>query len=65
MKHGFAIIRIDKIKSRRIFNYDELVIIKKIVWTQIKAEAEVIRLNKLNNNKGCIYFWQLTRIEKE
>ena len=61
--HVFAIVRVD--------TYDELevplenaVIVKKVVWTQYDAEAEVERLNRLNKDKGCVYFWQVTRLER-
>jgi hypothetical protein len=35
--------------------------VKEIVTTREAAEAEVERLNKLNAEKGCRYFWQQTR----
>ncbi len=37
------------------------VTVKEIVTTREAAEAEVERLNKLNGEKGCRYFWQQTR----
>ena len=27
-----------------------------------EAESETTRLNDLNGHKGCIYFWQTTRM---
>lgn len=35
---------------------------KEILWTRELAEAEVERLNHLNAEKGCRYFWQATRL---
>lgn len=33
----------------------------KVVPSLKEAEAEVDRLNKLNSEKGCLYFWRATR----
>ena len=38
-----------------------IVTVKEIVPTRQAAEAEVERLNNLNAEKGCRYFWQQTR----
>ena len=38
-----------------------IVTVKEIVTAQQSAEAEVERLNKLNAEKSCRYFWQQTR----
>lgn len=38
------------------------VTVKEILWTRELAEAEVERLNSLNAEKGCRYFWQATRL---
>ena len=38
-----------------------IVTVKEIVATGEAAEAEVERLNNLNAEKGCRYFWQQTR----
>ena len=38
------------------------VTVKKVLWSQEEAEAEVERLNQLNSDKGCRYFWQYTRV---
>lgn len=37
----------------------------KVVWTQEMAEAEVARLNELNGAKNSVYFWNLTRLERQ
>jgi hypothetical protein len=36
--------------------------VKEIVRTDLQAESEVQRLNALNAEKGCRYFWQETRL---
>jgi hypothetical protein len=39
--------------------------VKRVVWDQATAESEVERLNRLNADKGCEYFWQVTRVATE
>jgi hypothetical protein len=41
------------------------VTVKKIVWSEEEALAEVARLNQLNAEKGCEYFYQVTRLAKQ
>lgn len=36
--------------------------VKEVLLSQERAEAEVERLNKINSEKGCRYFWQYTRL---
>ena len=36
--------------------------VKEVVATQAAAQAEVERLNTLNGNKGCKYYWVTTRL---
>jgi hypothetical protein len=36
--------------------------VKEIVRTQDIAESEVKRLNEVNADKDCLYFWQTTRL---
>jgi hypothetical protein len=50
----FAIVRVDGDRKT----------IKVIVWSLEKAESEVERLNELNEDKGCWYFWEPTRAER-
>ena len=44
---------------------DLLVTVKEVVRSQEVAEAEVARLNALNEGKGVRYFWQTTRLFPE
>jgi hypothetical protein len=39
------------------------VTVKKVLWSQEAAEAEVKRLNDLDSDKRCRYFWQYTRVD--
>jgi hypothetical protein len=38
--------------------------VKRIVWSEDLAESEVDRLNELNADKRCHYFWQYTRVDR-
>ena len=58
--HLFAVIRIDMFQEEAPL--EEKITITKIVLTQEAAEQEVKRLNALNGSKGCLYFWQITRM---
>lgn len=42
-----------------------LVTVKEIVRSQELAEAEVTRLNALNEGKGVYYWWESTRLFPE
>jgi hypothetical protein len=59
----YAIVRIDDYGGPNI-ELRHLIAVKKVVWTQDVAEREVKRLNRLNAPKGCLYFWQVTRLEQ-
>ena len=57
-EHVYAIVRLDSFKE----SSENSVTVKEIVSTQAMAEAEVERLNELNADKHCKYFWQVTRL---
>ena len=59
--HVYAIVRLDG----PVESSDDCVYVKEIVSTQAIAEAEVQRLNELNADKHCKYFWQITRLFPE
>ncbi len=61
--HVFAIIRVDRFQTADS-PVEETITVKKIVRDQAAAEREVERLNKLNADVGCVYFWQMTRLER-
>ncbi len=59
-KHLFAIVRVDEFQSNAPWN--NRITVKEIVTTEEEARHEVERLNGLNQEKGCVYFWQVTRL---
>lgn len=56
-EHVFAIVRFD-----RFLEQENSFTVKEIVRTQEDAESEVKRLNEVNADKDCTYFWQTTRL---
>jgi DNA-binding PadR family transcriptional regulator len=54
----YAIVRID----RYVSNSADSITVKEIVRSQAIAESEVERLNRINADKECLYFWQATRL---
>ena len=65
-EHVFAIVRVDKFQvadaaAIRDEGWPIVVTVKGILTSQEAAVAETARLNALNREKGCIYFWQQTR----
>jgi hypothetical protein len=59
--HLFAIIRYDD--GNPTWPIEDRVVVKKVVATADIAEAEVLRLNALNKEKGARYFYQVTRFD--
>jgi hypothetical protein len=56
-EHAYAVVQFD----RSMQSPEISITVKEIVSTQSIAEAEVKRLNELNADKDCTYFWQTTR----
>lgn len=54
----YAVIRVDSGPAAP----QDQVTVKEVLRSRELAEAEVIRLNHLNASKGCVYFWQATRL---
>jgi len=63
-RHVYAIVRIDNFQGSKVPLKDKIAV-KKLVWSQEKAVEEVHRLNRLNRDRCCTYFWQVTRLENE
>lgn len=63
--HVYAIIRVDRDDGISGISNRDRITVKKVVRLKERAEQEVERLNKLNADKGCEYFYQLTRLEIE
>ena len=59
--HVYAIVRYDRFQEPS----EQSFTVKEVVRTQAMAEAEVDRLNDLNADKNCTYFWQVTRLFAE
>jgi hypothetical protein len=55
----FAIIREDK----DVLDVQQKVTVVKVVVDQDVADSEVQRLNEVNKDKACEYWWQATRID--
>ena len=62
-EHVFAIVRVDSFHHHDA-TAEDTITVKKIVLSRQLAEEEVARLNALNRDKGCRYFWQITRLER-
>ena len=58
----YAVIRIDEFKNEPNVPDERHVTVKEIVYDIELAKAEVNRLNRLNSDKACKYFWQMTRL---
>ncbi len=63
--HVYAIIRLDRDAVTGRIPDRNLVMVKKVVRSKEVAEQEVERLNRLNADKGCEYYYQITRLERE
>lgn len=55
---AFAVVRLDEGPG----DDTGRITVKEIFWTLEHAEQEVARLNELNADKGCRYFWTPTRV---
>lgn len=64
MRPAFAIVRVDTFQPENEEpDPRNRITVKRVVWDQATAEAEMTRLNGLNRDKGCLYFWQPTRVD--
>lgn len=61
--HVYAIVRFETDADESV-PIDLRVTVKKIVLDPHVADAEVKRLNELNQGKGSYYFSQVTRVER-
>jgi len=72
-REAYAIVRLDRLNHRPADFEEEGagpnigvgavgVTIKEVVLDLAEAKSEVDRLNRLNESKGCRYFWQGTRL---
>jgi hypothetical protein len=61
--HAYAVIRFDAFLGEDVA-IPQRITVKEVLTSQEAAEQEVARLNELNADKGCVYFWQMTRVER-
>ncbi len=57
----YAIVRLEPETDGSIENR---ITVTRILLTLEEAERETQRLNELNGPKGCLYFWQATRMHR-
>jgi hypothetical protein len=57
---AYAIIRVDL----DVEDDEARFTVRRIVWSEELAEAEVQRLQALNADKGARYLWQYTRVDR-
>ena len=62
--HVFVIIRVDTFQDIGA-DPETAVTATRAFPTKEAAEAEVQRLDRLNEDKGCVYFWLVARLERE
>jgi hypothetical protein len=60
-RHAYAVVRVDIFQDETVA-WSNRITVKSIEWTEQMAEQEVRRLNGLNAEKQCLYFWQVTRL---
>jgi hypothetical protein len=58
---AYAVVRVDLATKDDEARFT----VRKIVWTEELAETEVRRLQELNADKDCRYFWQYTRVDPQ
>lgn len=57
----FAIVRFYNFHDSSVA-IENRVTVTKVLFEREAAEAEVLRLNKVNGDKSCVYAWQVTRL---
>jgi hypothetical protein len=57
----YAVLRVDGYLPDSV-DIENRITVKEVVHEQRAAILEVDRLNRLNGHRGCVYFWQTTRL---
>jgi hypothetical protein len=60
---AYAIVRVDPPWGGEEVPWENRIKVTKIVFDLSVAHAEADRLNRLNGDKGALYFWQTTHVE--
>src|SRR5438128_4709994 len=65
-EQGFAVVRIDLFQFRDPMpdDWSDYVYVKEVWWTAEEAQAEVDRLNALDDDGGNPYHWQHVRVRR-
>ena len=63
---AYVVLRLDQFQLRDGVPDDPRVYLtaKEVVWAEDEAKSEVDRLNRLNADKDCHYWWQGVRVER-
>ena len=60
-KQVYAVLRYDDFQNSATPIENRISVVR-VVHDEATAKAEAQRLNDLNSEKGCRYFWQATRL---
>jgi hypothetical protein len=63
-EQAFAIVGFDTFEGIDIGSVPQAIAVEKVVWTRAVAESEVLRLNRLKEGEGMVYFWTITLVER-
>lgn len=61
-EHVFVVIRFETEPAHSDQAIEQRITATCAFWSKEEAEAEVDRLNRINQDKGCVYFWEVARL---
>ena len=61
----YTIIRLDKSADTDLLPNQNLITVKKVVRSEEVAQREVERLNRVNADKACEYYYQISRLARD
>ena len=65
LDHVFVVFRFDANMAAEFGMDAEHVAVKKVVRSEEIAIREVERLNRINGDKGAVYFWRSARLDRD
>ena len=65
LDHVFVILRFDADMVAEFGMRVDFIHVKKVVRSEEVASREVDRLNRINGDKGAIYFWRSARLDRD